>query len=67
MKCPHCTERSVPCGRNRSDTRRARCLACRRMFSEPRHILPSRYLSLDTTSMVAKLLPEGNSLGGTAG
>jgi len=66
MKCPYCSGRSVPHAHNRNGTRRYYCLICKKTFSEPRQTIGNRYLSLDTTSLIATLLAEGTSMCSTA-
>jgi len=61
MKCPYCSGRSVPHAYNRNGTRRYICLICGKTFSEARRTIGNRYLPLETTTLVATLLAEGNS------
>ena len=66
MQCRYCSARCVVHGRNRNGTIRYRCLQCERTFSESRKTIKNRYLSLDKTALITKLLVEGNSMISTA-
>ena len=66
MHCAKCSRRCYKHGFTRRGTRRYRCVACRKTYSEHRKTIGNMYLSFENACLAATLLVEGNSISSTA-